>query len=122
MICERIGSVFSVRDFPPTPVVEMGVGKFMGNDIARKCVGAVFKSRLKDNATTGSARPKEWHHDRSTFPWLAVVQRDSKIGIRQKVRFDILGKRVENVLDLTCNFWEFGESSKVRVVDCSTLR
>jgi hypothetical protein len=92
VFCERIGSIFSVRDLPPTPVVEMGVGKFMGNDIARKFVGAVFKSRLKDNATTGSARSKEWHHDRSTFPWLAIVQRDSKIGIGQKVRFDILGK------------------------------
>ncbi len=54
MVGECVGGVLAVGDFSPTTIVKMGVGKFMGNDVARKLVRALFESRLENNAATCS--------------------------------------------------------------------
>ena len=111
--CQSIGRFFTIRDFAPASIVQIRVGKLMGDDVTSKCVRTPFQPGFEDNTSTATVGSKLRHHDGSTASRLAIIQRNPEIGIRQKVTLDLGWQIGQNPLHTLRYQRELGKGLKV---------
>ena len=96
-----VGRFLAIGDLAPATIVQPRMSKLVRDDVASECFGASFKAWLQHHAATETTRSQRRHHDRAASTGLAIVERDSKRRIAQKVLLHVSRKTLKHRFDVS---------------------